>query len=248
MQKFWRFVLLSLVLTAMSPIAAALAEEELVGLTVETADAASGEEVALSLDMSNTQDVKSLQCNLNNDPAALTVISIEPGSVFPAEYTVSNPDTPGLIRVACAALNVSEDGSVLTVHFKVNGGTGSAVTISDASVTRYTDDAGVTDAYLAVTDGGVAPGGALPAPLVTPWVAPTPPPTPTPKPSPTPQPTPQDITSTLETPPAETPEPEPEQPQVGPVNYVMVGVLSALCVLLIFLGVSGKLTGRNRRR
>lgn len=227
----------------------ALAEGEIVRLLVGTAEGEAGGAVEIPVLLSNCAGVDSAQFDLNYDPAALSVVSVTPGDLFPAEYCVANYDEAGRIRVACAigpGLSAS-GGTILTVTFNVLGETGSALIITapkggahtDEVISRVDADYRASFAYVSLENGGVRVGAAgVPAPLVTPWL----PATPTPTPSPTPDLTP-------------SPEPVSQQPSggsaapgnsksaaAGPISYVVVGVLTlALAALIVF-------TVLNRRR
>ncbi len=227
----------------------ALAEDE-VEISVSTKNATSGGVANVEVSFEACDHVDSLQFNLNYDPSALSVSSVTPGTVFPAEYCVANANEPGRIRVACASatgLSAEDGGTLLTVAFNVTGG-GSAVTLSDVVVTVVDSDYNQTQAYLLATDGGVTvDGGALPAPVVTPWIAPTPIPTPSPTPEPTIAPTMAAFSDTVaESTPAPTPEPAPAKTAMLP--YLIVGIFAVLAIAAVVIILISSANTKKRRK
>ena len=168
--------------------AQARAEEGSVFIRVETAEGTAGQETDLTVTLENCAGVDSVQFDLNYDAAALQVVSMTPGDLFHAEYTVANLDEPGRVRIACAsALGIGDAGRLLILRFRALTDAGSAVTITNGIVTRVDADYNQTAAYVTIENGGITIGGApLPEAAVTPWVPETPAPTPTPVPTPTP--------------------------------------------------------------
>lgn len=254
MTKRTRAPLLALLimLAALAP-QSALAEDEAVVLTIETADGASGGEVDVHIGMERCEAVDSLQFNLNYDAAALKAVRVTPGTVFPAEYCVTNIQEAGRVRAACvSALGLSaEDGGVMmTVTFRLLNATGSAVTFSDVAVTRVDAEYNQSQAYVQVENGGVTAGGAaLPAPVTTPWIAPTPVPTPSPTPEPTQAPTAAVLAG--ETPaPAPAPEARDNPAERAMLPYIIAGVFAVLAAaaIVIVLISSGKNIRRRKKR
>ena len=232
---------------AEAPADAADAEASngIVALSVETVEA-TGAETRVALRMRDCAEVDSLQLRLNYDPKALRVRYVLAGDLFPAQYVVTNYDTAGVIAVACAGIDIPSEGTVLTVVFRGTGGT--AVTVTDATLTRYTPETGQTYAYMTIENGGVSTGGSLPAPLVTPFSPPTPTPSPTPAPTPTAEPTPT-VTVAPETPePSPTPLPAPEPQKLLPVVLTALGVLVAVAVVLVVVLVKQDQKKKKRKK
>lgn len=181
------FLLLTVLLLAVSLTAPkrALAEEaDSVLISIGTVTGETDSQVDLPVTLSQCKSVDSVQFDLNYDSAALAFLSMTPGELFAAQYTVINTDVPGRIRVACAsALGLEGAGTLMTLRFQVLSDTGSAVTVSSGIVTRVDEAYNQSTALVSIADGGVAIGTApLPAPVVTPWVPATPVPSPTPTP------------------------------------------------------------------
>ena len=220
----------------------ARAEEESVLIQVGTVSGENGAQVDLPVLLDSCIGVDSVQFDLNYDSAAIEFVSMTPGDLFAAQYTIANSDVPGRIRVACAsALGLESAGTLLTLRFRVLSDAGSAVAITSGIVTRVDADYNQSIAYVSIQDGGIGAGEApLPAPAVTPWV----PTTPIPTPSPTPE-----ITATPElttAPELMTTAPEataaPEEGISNTVYYVGGGLLVAVVALVIIL-----LTRKNRK-
>ncbi len=223
--------------------ARALAEEEMVLLTVGTTDGEAGAEVDVPVLLSDCECVDSAQFDINYDASALSVVSVTPGDLFPAEYCIANTDESGRIRVACAcASGLANDGTLMTIRFKILTETGSALTLTSGIITRIDEAYVQSEAYVTLENGGVTVGGAaVPEPLVTPWV----PATPVPTPSPTPEVT--EAPGTMVVPDAGQSSAAPEaaestQQSVGPIAYAVVGALALLLIVLIVVSV------RNKRR
>ena len=232
-------LLLAVVLAA--PAKAYAVEEDVVRIQVDTVTGEAGKQVDLSVQLSDCAGVDSAQFDINYDSAALEFVSMTPGDLFAAQYTVINADTPGRIRVACAsALGLSGAGTLMTLRFRVLGDAGSAVTISNGIITRVDASYNQTTALIAITDGGITVGTApLPAPVVTPWV----PATPIPSPTPTPIPTPSPAATSAGTEQQATTSPEiTSQPAAlsATVYYVGGGLLLAVVVLATIVVVSRK--------
>ena len=231
------FMALLLAVLFVSP-AQAHAEDESVMIQIDTVSGEAGGQIDLPVLLDNCAGVDSVQFDLNYDSAALEFVSMTPGDLFPAQYTVANSDVPGRVRIACAsALGLEGAGTLLTLRFRLLGETGSAVAITSGIVTRVDADYNQTTAYVSIQDGGVTAGAAaLPAPAVTPWV----PATPVPTPSPTPE-----ITATPEVtvaPESATPAEETAAPSVASslslnpmVLYIGGGLLLAVVVLVVIL-------------
>lgn len=183
-------ILSALLLTvALTVPARALAEEEdSVQIQVGTVSGETKGQVDLPVQLDRCASVDSIQFDLNYDSTALAFVSMTPGDLFAAQYTVINADVPGRIRVACAsALGLEGAGTLLTLRFRVLTESGSAVTLSNVIVTRVDAEYNQTTAFVSITDGGITVGTApMPSPAVTPWIPATPIPTPSPTPEATP--------------------------------------------------------------
>lgn len=190
MKRTLLFLLALLCACAMLPQAHARAEEEPVMLQVGTVAGESGGEVDVPVLLGNCLGVDSVQLDLNYDADAVSLVLVTFNGLFTlSEY---NDSEAGRVRIACAsALGLNQAGALVTLRFALKGESGSAVTITNAIVTRVDTDYNQSAAFIAVEDGGVTLGSAaLPAAKVTPWLPPTPTPTPSPVPTPTPSPTP----------------------------------------------------------
>ena len=237
-------LLLSALLLAVAlaaPAKAYAVEEDNVQIQVDTVTGETGKQVDLPVMLGNCAGVDSAQFDLNYDSTALEFVSMTPGDLFAAQYTVINADTPGRIRVACAsALGLSGSGTLMTLRFRLLGDAGSAVTISNGIITRVDADYNQTPALIAITDGGITVGTApLPAPVVTPWVPATPIPSPTPTPiaSPSPVSTGEGAETQATTSPEVISQPAALS---ATVYYVGGGLLLAVVVLAIIVVVSRK--------
>ena len=212
-------------------------EDKIVRLSVGSVSGEAGDLVDVPLLLSDCAGVDSLELDLNYDAAALSVVSVTPGDLFPAEYCVTNIDQAGVIHIACAtALGLEGDGTLLSVRFQVLTAAGSALTVTthlnEKEITYIDADYNQFGAYLLLENGGVSVGGAsVPAPLVTPWTPATPIPTPTPSPTPTAEPT-FDAQALAADTPAPTAAPDLSG-QPDPGAYLIIGALSALIVVLI---------------
>ena len=216
-------------------------EEDVVRIQLDTVSGESGKQVDLSVQLSNCAGVDSAQFDINYDSAALEFVSMTPGDLFAAQYTVINADTPGRIRVACAsALGLSGAGTLMTLHFRLLTDAGSAVTISNGIITRVDASYNQTTALIAITDGGITVGTApLPAPVVTPWVPATPIPSPTS--TPIPSPSPAASSEAAEAQATNSPEVISEPAALSAtVYYVGGGLLLAVVVLAAIVVVSRK--------
>jgi hypothetical protein len=151
---------------------------------VESVSGEVGDKVDVPILLSDCETVDSVEFDLNYDSAALSVVSVTPGDLFPAEYCVSNTDTPGCVSIACCCeLGLEGDGTLLTVRFEILTATGSALTITThktgeraEEVVSYIDeDYNQYFSYVSLTNGAVTVGtAAAPDPLVTPWAPATP--------------------------------------------------------------------------
>jgi hypothetical protein len=238
----------------------ALAEEEDADKTVRIyASSASGEvgaKVDVPVMLYDCEYVDSVEFNLNYDPDALSVISVTPGDLFPAEYCVSNVDTPGYISIACACRDgLAGSGTLLTVRFEILSETGSALTVTThksgehaEDVVSYIDnDYNQYFSYVAVENGSVTVGSAeAPEPLVTPWIPATPVPTPSPSPAATEVPA-----ASMQSDEAETATPVPTVGERGisnvdPIAYIVVGGLFVILIVLIVITVANRRKARTR--
>ena len=246
-----------LVLTlCMITFSAAHADGELaVRLSFGSASGEVGDTVDVPVLLSGCKGVDSIQLDFNYDPAALSVVSVTPGDLFPVEYFITNSAESGVVRLACAcALGLENDGTLLTIRFKILADTGSALTVTSRlggrEVTYIDAEINQLTAYLSIENGGVSVGaGSVPLPVVTPWIPDSPLPTPSPTPTGSPEPT---ITVTLT---EQTETPAPEAPAVSdkdPFAYYIIGGLIMVIILIIItavrLGKIRELKKNNRKR
>lgn len=221
--------------------ARALAAEESVVIQVATVNVESGAQADVSVLLDRCAGVDSVQFDLNYDSAALAFVSMTPGDLFAAQYTVVNADEPGRVRVACAsALGLSGAGTLLTLRFRALSDAGSAVSITSGIVTRVDADYNQSEAYVSIEDGGVTiAAAALPSPSVTPWVPATPIPTPSPTPSITATPEVQEAAALQTIAQTQTSTPDETAPSILRLNpavyYVGGGLLLAVIILVILL-------------
>ncbi len=227
---------LVLALCLIAPSAALADGEPVVLLTFGSATGEVGDEVDVPVLLSDCESVDSIQIDINYDPAALSVVSVTPGDLFPVEYCYANFAESGVVRVACAcALGLEGDGTLLTIRFKILSETGSALTVTSrlagSEVTYIDADFNQYTAYLSIENGGVSVGaGTVPNPLVTPWAPVSPSPTPSPTPTATPEPT------AAPTEQAATPAPEAPAPSASgmdPFAYYVIGGLIVLILIVI---------------
>ena len=219
------------------------ADDESVRIRVDTVEGEVGSTVDVQIWLLNCSGVDSAEFDVNYDPAALSLVSVTPGDIFPAQYCVSFTDIPGRISLACArALGFFGDGVLVIIRFQVLSDAGSALTLTthlsgDAAgkeITRVDE----TDAdyrqysvWITLEHGGVSIGGApLPAAALTPWIPATPIPTPTPEPAETATPEP---TATLEASPAVLS--NPLASLTPAVYYVGGGLLLAVVAFVILI-------------
>lgn len=251
-------VLTALILGVMAIVPIhALAEEDTdttVRIYVSSASGEIGANVDVPVMLYDCEHVDSIEFNLNYDASALSVVSVTPGNLFPAEYCVSNSDTPGYISIACACRDGLEgSGTLLTVRFEVLSETGSALTVTTHKSGEYAEevisyideDYNQYFSYVAVENGSVTVGALeAPEPLVTPWI----PVTPVPTPSPTPEATEVPVASVqLDEAEAATPEPAAEArgiADVDPIAYIVVGALFVILVVLIVITVANRRKAR----
>lgn len=248
----FRFAVLS-VLTALllAASSAVFADgENVVSLSVATVDAGTDDTVTVPITILECASVDSVQFNLNYDSAALEVVSVNPGRIFPAEYVVSNTNEQNRIRFACIAPEgLSKGGEMVGVTFRVLGGAGSAVTLSDVVITAIDASYTQSESYISLTDGGVTVGGkALPAPVATPFIGKTPEPTPSPTPEPTPESTPVIVETPAPAPAAapETPAPEESSAQTGYLLPILL--IATVAVLLIGILIVAVVNIRKKKR
>ncbi|MEA4915674.1 MAG: cohesin domain-containing protein [Christensenella sp.] len=236
MKRVFLFLTVLLLAVSLTAPKRALAEEtDSVLISIGTVTGETDGQVDLPVALSQCKGVDSVQFDLNYDSAALKFISMTPGDLFAAQYTVVNADVPGRIRVACAsALGLENEGTLLTLRFQVLSGTGSAVTISSGIVTRVDADYNQSTALVSIADGGIAVGTApLPTPAVTPWV----PATPVPTPSPTPEATATATPSPTQAPNLASPEivAPPAARLTASAYYVGGGLLLAVVALSVLV-------------
>ncbi|HWQ06818.1 MAG TPA: cohesin domain-containing protein, partial [Feifaniaceae bacterium] len=229
---------LVLVLCLAAPSAALADGEPVVRLSFGSASGEVGAEVDVPVLLSDCKGVDSVQFDINYDPAALSVVSVTPGDLFPAEYCITNIAESGVVRVACAcALGLEGDGTLLTIRFKILSEAGSALTVTSrlggSEVTYIDADYNQLTAYLSLENGGVSVGaGSIPGALVTPWVPVSPSPSPTAVPSPSPTPT-ATATQQAQTPVAES----ADASAANPIVYYLIGGLLAAIVVVVIISV-----------
>ncbi len=241
MKRTMPVLLALLAIVCLSVPAFSLAEEQIVFITVETSAGEAGGVVDVAVLLENCAGVDSVQFDINYDSSTLSFVSVTPGDLFAAQFTVTNADEPGRIRVACAgALGLEGPGTLLTVRFRVLSDTGSAITVTSGIVTLVDADYNQSESYVAVENGGVSVNdAALPEAVVTPWA----PATPVPSPSPTP----------VSTRAPETAQPEPSATAQTPATtagdippiayYVGGGLLLAIILLTIMLATHRRKAG-----
>lgn len=227
---------LVLALCLIAPAAALADGEPVVQLSFGSASGEVGGTVDVPVLLTNCKSVDSVQFDINYDPAALSVVSVTPGDLFPVEYCFANTAESGVVRVACAcALGLEGDGTLLTIHFKILTEAGSALTVTSrlggSEVTYIDADFNQLTAYLSLENGGVSVGtGSVPNPIVTPWVPVSPSPTPSPTPTATPEPT----ATPTEQAQAATPAPEaPAASGMDPFAYYIIGGLIVLILIVV---------------
>lgn len=199
MKRVFLFLTVLLLAVSLSAPSRALAEEaEAVLISIGTVTGETDGQIDLPVELSQCKGVDSVQFDVNYDSTALQFVSMTPGDLFAAQYTVVNADESGRIRVACAsALGLEGAGTLMTLRFQVLSETGSAVIVTSGVVTRVDSDYNQSSALVSIANGGVAVGTApLPAPAVTPWIPATPVPTPSPTPEATVAPEPTQVPNT----------------------------------------------------
>lgn len=234
MKRTLLFLLALFCAAAVLPQAHARAEEASVMLQVDTVVGESGEEVDVPVLLGSCLGVDSVQLDLNYDAEAVSLISVTFGGLFTlSEY---NDSEAGRVRIACAsALGLNQAGVLVTLHFTLTGEPGSAVTITNAVVTRVDTDYKQSFAIVAVENGGAALGSAtLPAAKVTPWVPATPTPTPSPEPTPTPSPTP------VPTPTTAVDAALALAQRIPAAAYIVTGALVLILILILSLAAANK--------
>lgn len=232
MKRTFLLLLALICAAALLPQAHARAEEERVVFHVDTVNGESGADVDVSVLLGNCVGVDSVQFDLNYDADALKLVSVTFGGLFSAnEYYDAEA---GRVRVACAnALGLTQAGTLLTLRFTATGETGSAVTVTNAIVTRVDKDYVQSPAFTAAENGGVTIGeAALPAAKVTPWVPATPTPTPSPEPTPTIAPTPAPTPTTALTAALTMAQ------RIPPVTYAVIGALVLILIVILSLAAA----------
>lgn len=250
-------ILSALILTAIMVVPVhVLAEEDpdtTVRIEVGSASGEVDDEVDVPVMLYDCEHVDSIEFNLNYDPDALSVVSVTPGDLFPAEYCFSNSDTAGYISVACCcALGLEGPGTLLTVRFKILSDAGSALTVTTHKSGEYAEEVvSYIDedykqyfSYVTLENGSVTVGSSTaPDPLVTPWIPATP--IPTPSPSPEPTEVPVAGMQTYEDEPASSDTTDATRSsEVDPVAYIVVGGLFVVLVVLIAVTVSRRRKSR----
>ena len=226
----------------------ALAEEESVLISAALASGEMGAEADVPLLMDRCIGVDSVQLDVNYDSAALEFVSMTPGDLFAAQYTIANADTPGRIRIACAsALGLEGAGTLLTLRFRLLSEAGSAVVITSGAATRVDADYNQSTAFIEIENGGITVGEApLPSPAVTPWVPATPIPTPSPTPesTATPQQTQAPLQTNAQTDALSTPgAAAPSFTNLNPAVYLVGGGLIVAVIALVVILLSRKKKG-----
>ena len=235
---------LVLTLCMITPSAAHADGELAVRLSFGNASGEVGDTVDVPVQLSGCKSVDSVQLDINYDPAALSVVSVTPGDLFPVEYCITNSAESGVVRLACAcALGLEGDGTLITIRFKILANTGSALTVTSRlggrEVTYIDADINQHTACLSIENGGVSVGaGSVPLPIATPWVPDsslrTPSPTPTASPEFTVTPTQQPET------------PAPEAPVVSDKDPFAYYIIGGLIMVIIFIIVAAIHLGKER--
>ena len=232
--------LLVMTLCMITPSTSHADGELAVRLSFGIANGEVGDIVDVPVQLSECKSVDSVQLDINYDPAALSVVSITPGNLFPVEYCITNVAESGVVRLACAcALGLEGDGTLITIRFKILADTGSALTVTSRlggrEVTYIDADVNQLTAYLLIENGGVSVGaGSVPLPAVTPWIPDSPLPTPSPTPIDSPEPT-VTVTQTEQTETSAT-----EVPVVSdkdPFAYYFIGALIMVIIFIIVTAV-----------
>lgn len=234
MKRTLLFLLALFCAAAVLPQAHARAEEASVMLQVDTVTGESGEEVDIPVLLGSCLGVDSVQLDLNYDAEAVSLVSVTFGGLFTlSQY---NDSEAGRVRIACAsALGLNQAGALVTLRFTLTGESGSAVTITNAIVTRVDTDYNQSEALVAVENGGVTLGSApLPAAKVTPWVPATPTPTPSPEPAPTPSPTPAPTPTTAVSAALDLAR------RIPAAAYLVTGALIFILILILSLAAANK--------
>jgi len=234
MKRTLLFLLALFCAAAVLPQAHARAEEASVMLQVDTVTGESGEEVDIPVLLGSCLGVDSVQLDLNYDAEAVSLVSVTFGGLFTlSQY---NDSEAGRVRIACAsALGLNQAGALVTLRFTLTGESGSAVTITNAIVTRVDTDYNQSEALVSVENGGVTLGGApLPAAKVTPWVPATPTPTPSPEPTPTPSPTPAPTPTTAVSAALDLAR------RIPAAAYLVTGALIFILILILSLAAANK--------
>jgi hypothetical protein len=247
-KKLSVFAAVILIVFLLLPAYSLADEGRVVRLSVGSAGGEVGTEVDIAILLYDCERVDSVEFDLNYDPAALSVVSVTPGDLFPVEYCFSNASEPGVIHIACACeLGLENSGTLLTVRFRILSEAGSALTVTshltEKEITYIDNEYNQYAAYVDLENGGVRAGAdSVPEPLVTPWT----PASPTPEPSPTPAPTEAQAVETL----APQQEAEAEAPgswsDIDPVAYYVVGGLVGLLAVLITVAVAIKKKNRSK--
>ena len=232
MKRTLLLLLAQICAAALFPQAHARAEEERVVFHVDTVDGVSGSDVDVSVLLGNCAGVDSVQFDLNYDADALKLVSVTFGELFSA-YDYNDAEA-GRVRVACAnALGLKQAGTLLTLRFTATSETGSAVTVTNAIVTRVDTDYVQSPAFASAENGGVTIGSAsLPAAKVTPWIPATATPTPSPEPTPTNTPTPSPTPTTALTAALVMAQ------RIPPVTYGVIGALVILLIVILSLAAA----------
>lgn len=229
---------LLLTLCLITPAAAHADGELTVRLSVGNACGEVGDTVDVPVLLSGCKSVDSVQLDFNYDPAALSVVSVIPGELFPVEYCITNFAESGVVSLACAcAQGLEDDGTLITIRFKILSDTGSALTVTShiggREVTYIDADINQLTAYLLIENGGVSVGaGSVPLPAVTPWIPDSPLPTPSPTPTDSPEPT-VSVTQMEQTESSAT-----EIPAVSDKDTIAYYFIGALIMVIIFIIVT----------
>ena len=247
MKRTIHVLLALLAVVCLSLPAFALAEEQIVTIQIGTAAGEVDGVVDVPVLLDNCAGVDSVQFDINYDSAALAFVSVTPGDLFEAQYTIANADESGRIRVACAdALGLEGPGTLLTIRFRPLTAAGSAITVSSGIVTLVDANYIQTEAYASVENGGVSINEApLPEAAVTPWIPVTPVPTPSPTPEPTPEPTSMQAELTV-MPDEATPPPVEADGIPTVVYYAGGGLLLAIVVLVVIIATRRDRSGRKK--
>jgi hypothetical protein len=127
---------------------------------VSNVTAAPGSTVDVPVTVSGAQGLGSMDLAMSYDPAAVSVVSVDKGSLGKGLFS-SNTGKPGIVTVSIAdPAGISGDGSVAIIKVKVNGDAGTTSDIAIYNVLAYDVKTHLeipvqkTDGMLTVKKGG----------------------------------------------------------------------------------------------